>query len=179
MTSLAQTFGLPVPPILNASDPRNMCTIGGIIGEHVDTACSPNDPIFHFFHADIDRNWYNWQIDHMDLGIYGEYPETGFCPGHGLNDALLGASGPTPSQVDLGPETTPMTIKQLIERTLPPEFGTPEIAPWSYQPFSLWSLTPTPVSYLPPFSESTYCNGSSVVSHSFLLAIFFYSCYWF
>ena len=163
MTALAQQLGLPVPPILDATDPRNMCSIGGILGEMDDTAASPNDPIFFFFHSDVDRVWYNWQLGHIDLGIYGDFPEVGFCPGHGLHDVLMGVSGPTPKETDLGDETTPFIIAQIIERTLPPEFGAQEISPWRYEPFSQWGGSSSPNSYLPPFPTEEYCSISSVL----------------
>src|SRR3989338_1273107 len=128
-SALSQVFGLPLPPNLNGSDPRNICTIGGIMGELTDTVTSPNDPFFHFLHSDVDRAWANWQIDHMDLGIYGNYPEVTNCPGQGLHEINMGQSGMSPFLLGLGTETTPMTIAQIIERTLPPEFGHTQISP--------------------------------------------------
>jgi hypothetical protein len=165
MTALAGKLGLPNnPPILDASDSRNMCSIGGIQGDMDDTTSSPNDPIFFFFHSDVDRAWYDWQVAHVDLGRYGDFPLQGFCPGHGLYDVLMGESGPTPDELDLGDETSPFTNAQVIERTLPPEFGIEEITPWRYEPFSQWNLPPKPaMSYLQPFPYAEYCSISAAL----------------
>jgi len=111
-----------------------------------DALVSPTDPIFHFFHADLDRLWQLFQLKHMDLGIYHTYPEQQPCGGHGLHDQILGAIGPTPRQLGLGLENTPITVAQLIERTLPPEFGTEIISPYTYVPATFWEgngLNPT------------------------------------
>lgn len=170
MNALAEIFGLPVPAIVDGSDPRNMCSLGGVLGDMFDTSTSPNDPFFHIFHADMDRWFVNWQLNHIELGPYGLHPEQGFCPGHGLHDMLMGASGPPAFEVGLGTEKHSLTIAQLYERTLQPEFGHTQIASYRYEAYSAWGNSVENTAELP---TDDFCNASSLLSYFSPYTFFF------
>jgi len=54
------------------------------VGGHMLAMTSPNDPIFFLHHANVDRLWAKWQINHPGDS---NYPTTGNS-GHALNDLM-------------------------------------------------------------------------------------------
>jgi len=42
-------------------------------GDANDPQSSPNDPFFHFFHAQVDRNLYHWAVNHVEAGYTLNY----------------------------------------------------------------------------------------------------------
>lgn len=46
---------------------------------------SPNDPVFFLHHCNVDRLWWQWQLQHP---IAGYEPTSGGPPGHNLNDLM-------------------------------------------------------------------------------------------
>jgi len=46
---------------------------------------SPNDPVFFLHHCNVDRLWWQWQIQHPGAGYV---PTSGGPPGHNLNDQM-------------------------------------------------------------------------------------------
>jgi hypothetical protein len=67
------------------------------IGGSMDTAASPNDPLFFLHAANMDRLYAMWQGLHQASAHY--LPVTGGAPGHNLNDLLIfNASGTGPFQ---------------------------------------------------------------------------------
>jgi hypothetical protein len=46
---------------------------------------SPNDPVFFLHHCNVDRLWWQWQIQHPTAGYV---PTSGGPPGHNLNDQM-------------------------------------------------------------------------------------------
>jgi len=182
LESFAAAFGFLPPLSLNVSSVDNLCNIGGFSGDFMDSTSSPNDPLFHYFHSDLDRIWQTWQARHLNLGLYGGFPEVGFCVGHGLHDRLLGESGPTALQLGLGTENRSLTIAELIERTLPPEFGTEMICPYTFVPYSQWNgqgitTMTTPVAKTDNFCQdrppAPSASASVIASTASLISLFF------
>eukprot|EP00931_Biecheleriopsis_adriatica_P060248 TRINITY_DN36160_c0_g1_i1.p1 TRINITY_DN36160_c0_g1~~TRINITY_DN36160_c0_g1_i1.p1 ORF type:complete len:841 (-),score=136.83 TRINITY_DN36160_c0_g1_i1:23-2524(-) len=74
-------------------------------GDFADAWTSPNDPIFFFHHANVDRNLMEWQQRHRSQAPHYSFPKASLpCKGHGLHDIsgpswpfeglLLGLDGP-------------------------------------------------------------------------------------
>lgn len=61
-----------------------------IYGDFADPWSSPNDPIFFFHHANVDRHLMTWQYRHKGQAAshYGFPASSSPCKGHGLNDVL-------------------------------------------------------------------------------------------
>lgn len=58
-------------------------------GDFADAWTSPNDPIFFFHHANIDRHLMTWQHQHSSKAPhYGFLNQSIPCKGHGLHDVL-------------------------------------------------------------------------------------------
>lgn len=56
------------------------------VGGSMQTATSPNDPVFFMHHANVDRLWANWQLQHRDQARY--LPNAGGPQGSNLNDPM-------------------------------------------------------------------------------------------
>jgi hypothetical protein len=80
---------------------------------------SPNEPIFHLHHANIDRNFLQWQIlneaNFEDDFTFG-YPTTGFCEGHNLGDIL---NSDYPFEGVLSGLSGPHTVEDVLRATHP------------------------------------------------------------
>jgi len=64
----------------------------GATGDGYEVSGSPNDPLFLFHHANVDRLLVEWQLrvkysQHAPLPFSG-FPTTGMCKGHNLNDVI-------------------------------------------------------------------------------------------
>jgi hypothetical protein len=60
-----------------------------IYGDFADAWTSPNDPIFFFHHANVDRSLMTWQQTHQDQAPHYSFPSASVpCQGHGLNDII-------------------------------------------------------------------------------------------
>ena len=57
-------------------------------GDFLDLATSPNDPLFIFHHANLDRYVMEWQLYHYDDAPYYGYPETGYLDLLRLDDTI-------------------------------------------------------------------------------------------
>merc|ERR1712151_136373 len=72
------------------------CLIGSYLarqaptyGDFADSWASPNDPIFFFHHANVDRHLMTWQQHHHNDAPYYNFPAASLpCTGHGLNDTV-------------------------------------------------------------------------------------------
>ncbi|CAJ1407717.1 unnamed protein product [Effrenium voratum] len=63
-------------------------------GDFADAWTSPNDPIFFFHHANVDRHLMMWQQQHREKAPHYSFPSLSIpCQGHGLHD-VVGASAP-------------------------------------------------------------------------------------
>jgi len=63
-------------------------------GDFADSWTSPNDPIFFFHHANVDRNLMEWQLRHRKQAPHYSFPTPSVpCKGHGLYD-ITGPSWP-------------------------------------------------------------------------------------
>jgi len=97
----------------------------GANGDGYDTASSPNDPLFVFHHANVDRLLAEWQLrvqysPHAPLPFSG-WPTEGMCQGHNLHDviserdpyfgSLLGWTGEAVHKR--------LTVADLLEATAP------------------------------------------------------------
>ena len=62
-------------------------------GDFADAATSPNDPVFFFHHANLDRLLMTWQQARFanDEDPTSGYPTDTFCDGHALNDVVSSA----------------------------------------------------------------------------------------
>ena len=76
-----------------------------LYGDFADAWTSPNDPIFFFHHANVDRHLMTWQRARRDQAPHYGFPAASLpCEGHGLRDvvapawpfdgALLNVTGP-------------------------------------------------------------------------------------
>merc|ERR1711865_398123 len=80
---------------LCAASKAARCLAGRVVsptstyGDFADSWTSPNDPIFFFHHANVDRNLMTWQLRHS-----AQAPRYGFpgewlpCSGHGYEDVI-------------------------------------------------------------------------------------------
>lgn len=58
-------------------------------GDFADSWASPNDPIFFFHHANIDRSLMTWQHRHINKAPHYGFPKVSLpCNGHGLHDVV-------------------------------------------------------------------------------------------
>jgi len=58
-----------------------------IYGDFADAWTSPNDPIFFFHHANVDRHLMTWQQRHVSKAPTYGFPKASIpCEGHGLHD---------------------------------------------------------------------------------------------
>jgi hypothetical protein len=85
------------PPWRTVSDPSFRNQLEGFMGPNLHNAVhlwvggsmlpgtSPNDPVFFLHHCNVDRLWWQWQIEHPDEGYV---PTAGGPPGHNLNDQM-------------------------------------------------------------------------------------------
>lgn len=100
--------------------------VGGSMGP----GTSPNDPVFFLHHCNVDRLWWQWQLNFPDEGYL---PVSGGPPGHNLNDQMQPwDAATTPASVldihklgyryDTDP---PQSLSLIIERST---FGQDEIA---------------------------------------------------
>jgi hypothetical protein len=171
-TAFATQFGLPAPIDLDPTSSENVCVIGGWVGDLADASTSPGDPCFMFLHSDVDRALAYWQIDHISLGTDCGVEAVGFCPGHGLNDPVGGGHW-TAREVGLGTETTPMTIKMIIERTLPAEYGQEMILAYRWEPYSAWegAVLEEPNFRYPDLPPDIWCAGASQLSYLFVAVV--------
>ena len=60
-------------------------------GDFADAATSPNDPVFFFHHANLDRLLTAWQLRHARVDPATDFPFKGHCPGHGRHDVVNSA----------------------------------------------------------------------------------------
>lgn len=85
-----------------ASGPRMHNQVHRWIGGDMIVGTSPNDPVFWFHHANVDRLWWRWQIRATPIRAYQRSGDV-YPPGHGPTDVLQGllnSPGPwTPSAV--------------------------------------------------------------------------------
>jgi hypothetical protein len=105
-----------------------------IIGDFVDAACSPNDPIFGFHHSNLDRVFFNWaalfEPKTLEQLKYFMYPVTGYGYGSNLDDDL----NPQWPFFDLVPGFKPSgtdgcyTVRDVLEATFPSR-----LCPYTYE----------------------------------------------
>jgi len=58
-------------------------------GDFADSWTSPNDPIFFFHHANVDRNFMTWQLRHQAQAPRYGFPSVSLpCSGHGYDDVI-------------------------------------------------------------------------------------------
>ncbi|CAE7266133.1 griF, partial [Symbiodinium sp. CCMP2592] len=63
-------------------------------GDFADAWTSPNDPIFFFHHANVDRHLMTWQQRHLEKAPHFGFLQPSLpCKGHGLKD-IIGAAHP-------------------------------------------------------------------------------------
>lgn len=132
-----------------------------IIGDFVDAACSPNDPIFGFHHSNLDRVFFNWaaQFEPKSLAQlkYFKYPVTGYGYGSNLDDDL----NPQWPFFDLVPGFKPSgtdgcyTVRDVLEATFPSR-----LCPYTYEQARY------PLVVNPPGSAGSSGSGSGPTSSS-------------
>ncbi len=66
--------------------------VHGYIGGDMITMGSADDPIFWLVHTNVDRLWWEWQLDN---GINTYVPQNGGPAGHNLNDTMRFLNRPT------------------------------------------------------------------------------------
>jgi tyrosinase len=83
--------------------------VGGNVGN---AAIAPGDPVFWLIHANVDRLWAEWTVNHQgDPGWIQYQPTTGGPVGHNLNDTMWPWNGTT-SPFGLLPWTTsPVSVR--------------------------------------------------------------------
>ena len=80
----------------------------GSAGDFLSGVSSPNDPLFFFYHAQVDRHLMAWQMLHSAVSKEGDhygYPVEGYCFGHNLHD-VISSRDPFTHLFD-GPHTHP------------------------------------------------------------------------
>ena len=103
-----------------------------ILGDFTDPLSSPNDPIFAFHHANVDRHFDNWiKINrryHNKHKNYFNFPSKGYAQGSNLND-LITKSHPFHDLVnrifgkpDRGFHSIKTILKKAIEQDFPYEY---------------------------------------------------------
>uniref|UniRef100_A0A0G4GTR9 Tyrosinase copper-binding domain-containing protein n=1 Tax=Chromera velia CCMP2878 TaxID=1169474 RepID=A0A0G4GTR9_9ALVE len=98
----------------------------GAVGDFGDIAFSPNDPLFFLHHANVDRVFTTWQVNNQKIASeFYEHPEVYWfndkllqCPGHGIDD-IVNEPSPFLSPYGNVPPGEPVTIRQIIEATIP------------------------------------------------------------
>jgi len=98
-------------------------------GDFADVWTSPNDPIFFFHHANIDRHFMQWQTLHKaeQANDFAGFPRTSLpCKGHGLAD-IIASSNPFMSGLLRGNGTVgeefPLTNFDVLNATTGPNRG--------------------------------------------------------
>lgn len=83
-------------------------------GDFADAWTSPNDPIFFFHHANVDRHLMTWQQRHLEKAPHFGFLEPSIpCKGHGLKD-IIGAAHPFDGSL-LGLEDgRPLTNEEVL-----------------------------------------------------------------
>jgi hypothetical protein len=66
------------------------------VGDMFDSYTSPNDPVFFFHHANIDRFFMTFEGYNYDSAPYFGYPTTGYSTGGNLDDTV-GLGDPVPN----------------------------------------------------------------------------------
>jgi hypothetical protein len=92
-------------------------------GDFADVWTSPNDPIFFFHHANVDRHFMTWQAlkKAEPANEFGGYPRASLpCKGHGLDD-VIASENPFMSgllrQNDNAGKEFPLTIFDVLNAT--------------------------------------------------------------
>ena len=108
-----------------AGDPTQI----GSSGDFLSGATSPNEPLFFFYHVNVDRSFMTWQRTStaMALGNYTGFPEEGHCPGHNLRD-VLSDKDPFTDLFDDEDRPGPYTAADVLELTAP------GVSPYTYEP---------------------------------------------
>jgi tyrosinase len=80
------------------AEPRMHNRVHTWVGGDMLAGTSPNDPVFFLHHANVDRQWAQWQAAHAAAPYV---PAAAGPPGHNLNDAMrdFGAAGITPASM--------------------------------------------------------------------------------
>ncbi|MGW4893147.1 tyrosinase family protein [Kitasatospora sp. NPDC004240] len=74
--------------------------VHGWVGRDMGVAASPNDPVFHLHHCNVDRLWEGWMARHGRSYLPGD-DEPDLLLGHRLSDPIVSPIGPsaTPASV--------------------------------------------------------------------------------
>jgi len=77
------------PSSLPCALPRIFTKTAPTFGDFADAWTSPNDPIFFFHHANVDRHLMTWQQQNSEKAPTYGYPTISLpCTGHGLQDVV-------------------------------------------------------------------------------------------
>ena len=107
------TFGvynLTYTTILNRANTEH------IWGDFIDSATSPNDPMFFFHHINMDRYSYMWQLYNYINEPYYNYPLYGWETGINLND-IASPERPFIGIFNEYPNNKELTYKDIFDST--------------------------------------------------------------